>query len=279
MTSSPSRASIDALPNACDCHLHIYDPRFAEQPGNGEPMRGMTVSDYRRTQARIGTTRAVIVQAKRHGVDNACLLDAIAQFDGRARGIGVAEPDVAPSALRALDAGGVRGLRFSVWNAHDTVVTIDMIAPLAARLADLGWHAQLHMSGDQIVQHALMIARLPCPIVFDHLARLPPGQGTAHPAWDVLMRLIDTGRCWVKLSGAYLNTLSGPPYADATRAARAFVRAAPQRLVWGSDWPHMTEHGRADTVALRALLDEWVPDTSTRERILVANPAQLYGFA
>lgn len=271
----------DIPPDACDSHLHIFDPRFAEQPGNGAPFEGGTVSEYRAVAHRMGTRRAVIVQAKRYGTDNACLLDAVAQFAGQARGIAVVPPDVDGATLRALDDGGVRGLRFSVWNPADTVMTVDMIETLACRIADLGWHAQLHMSGDQIAAHAALLSRLPCPIVFDHMARLPPGLGVRHPAWGIVRGLIDRGNCWVKLSGAYLNTLQGgPDYPDATAVAQAFVRAAPQRLVWGSDWPHVTEraHTPPDTVQLLALLARWAPEETVRQRILVDSPRELYGF-
>ncbi|HTK00327.1 MAG TPA: amidohydrolase family protein [Bordetella sp.] len=271
----------DIPADACDSHLHIFDPRFAEQPGNGAPFEGGTVGEYKAVAARMGTRRAVIVQAKRYGTDNSCMLDAVAQFHGQARGIAVVAPDVDDATLRHLDAGGTRGLRFSVWNPADTVMTVDMIEGLARRIADLGWHVQLHMSGDQIVAHAAMFSRLPCPIVFDHMARLPAGLGVRHPAWGIVRSLIDGGKCWVKLAGAYLNTLEGgPDYRDATAIAQAYVQAAPQRLVWGSDWPHVTErrHGPPDTVALLDLLARWVPDEAVRNRILVDNPRQLYGF-
>jgi D-galactarolactone isomerase len=267
--------------DACDSHLHIYDPRFAEQPGNGAPFERGTVKEYRAVAARMGTRRAVIVQAKRYGTNNACMLDAVAQFHGQARGIAVVAPDVDDATLRTLDAGGTRGLRFSVWKASDTVMTVDMIEGLARRIAGLGWHAQLHMSGDQIVANAGMLARLPCPIVFDHMARLPPAMGVQHPAWGIVRGLIDRGNCWVKLAGPYLNTeQGGPDYPDATAIAQAFVQAAPQRLVWGSDWPHATEreHTPPDTPALLDLFGRWAPDAAVRKRILVDNPRELYGF-
>jgi D-galactarolactone isomerase len=266
---------------ACDCHLHIFDPRFPEQPGLGAPPRGLTVGDYAEVRRELGMRRAIIVQAKRYGTDNACVLDAVAQFNGDARGIAVVRPDVSDETLKVLDEGGIRGLRFSVWNPLDTVMQVEMIEGLAARVAGLGWHVQLHMSGDQIAEHAQLLQRLPCPIVFDHLARLPPEAGIRHPAWRIVRTLIDRGQCWVKLSGAYLNTLVGPPdYPDAGEVATAFVKAAPERLVWGSDWPHMTEKlHKPDTVALLGLLKRWAPDAATRTRILVQNPMALYGFA
>lgn len=266
-------------PGACDAHLHILDPRFAG-PDAARPER-MGYDDYRLLQARLGTQRAVIVQAKYHGKDHACLLDALRRFGGAARGIAVLAPDAGDDELGRLDAAGVRGLRFSVWNPADTVTTIAMIAPLAPRLAELGWHAQLHMTAAQIVEHAALLGRLPCPLVFDHMGRLPPEQGADHPAFAVIAGLVQSGRAWVKLSGAYLNTRLGPPgYADATRIARAFVTLAPERLVWGSDWPHLTEPAghKPDDALLLDLLTSWSDSEAVRRRILVANPAELYGF-
>jgi predicted TIM-barrel fold metal-dependent hydrolase len=159
------------------------------------------------------------------------------------------------------------------------VTTFDMIEPLSRRVHDLGWHVQLHMSGDQIVAHAGLLARLAPPIVIDHIGRLPPQNGIKHPAYGVIRRLLDQGRTWMKLSGAYLNTVLGPPaYADATAVAAAFARAAPDRMVWGSDWPHVTERAKPDDAVLLDLLADWVPDEGFRRRVLVDNPAALYGF-
>jgi predicted TIM-barrel fold metal-dependent hydrolase len=272
-TAPPSSV---APAGACDAHCHILDPHF---PGLGAmaPV-GMTMSDYRQLQRRLGTSRAIFVQAKYHRTDHACLLDAIARFDGNARGIGVVDPTAGDDELRRLDAGGVRGLRFSLWNPQDAVITVDMIEPLAARIADLGWHVQIHMSGEQIVQAAALLNRLPCPVVFDHMGRLPPSQGPDHPAFAVIADLVDRGRAWVKVAGAYLNTEHGPPYADATRIARAYVAHAPERLVWGSDWPHVTEQHKPDDAALFDLLAVWAGTERNRRLILVDNPAKLYGF-
>lgn len=270
------RFAVPAL--ACDAHLHILDARFA-MPGNAPPA-DMGMAGYRRLQAHIGTTRAVIVQAKYYGTDNGCLLDAVSQLGVNGRGVAVVHPEVTDAELQRLHDGGVRGLRFSVWNPTDTVTTVGMIAPLAARIASLGWHAQLHMSGDQIVEHAALIASLPCRVVIDHMGRLPPASGTAHPAFKVITGLLKAGRTWVKLSGAYLNTRIGPPdYPDVTVVARALVAIAPTRLVWGSDWPHVTESKKPDDAGLLDLLTVWSGDSATRNRILVDNAAELYAFA
>ncbi|MET0963631.1 MAG: amidohydrolase family protein [Noviherbaspirillum sp.] len=278
-SSGTSPPSVQAPPNACDSHLHIIDPRFPTAHGV-TALPGATIEDYRLLQRRIGTTRAVIVQAKAHGTDHGCLLDAIARLGGQGRGIGVVHPAVADAELRRLDQGGIRGLRFSVWNPADTVTTIAMIEPLAGRISDFGWHVQIHMSADQIVEQAAMLERLPCPVVIDHMGRLPPAQGTGHPAFTAVRRLVDKGNTWVKVSGAYLNTAVGPPaYSDAVAVARSWIMAAPERVVWGSDWPHTTETRiKPDDALLLDLLAQAAPDRTALSRILVANPAQLYGF-
>ncbi|HZO44829.1 MAG TPA: amidohydrolase family protein, partial [Xanthobacteraceae bacterium] len=142
------------------------------------------------------------------------------------------------------------------------------------------WHVQIHMRGDQIVDAASLWDRLPCPIVFDHLGRIPQPAGVDDPAFKIIRRLIDKGRTWVKVSGAYHDTKVGPPgYADVTQVAQAFVQAAPERMVWGSDWPHPSEPKKPDDAVLLDLLLEWAPDEPTRHRILVENPQALYGFA
>ena len=278
-SSGTARPEVQVPPGACDSHLHIIDPRFPVALGV-RVAPAATIEDYRLLQSRIGTTRAVIVQAKVHGTDHGCLLDAIAKLDGKGRGIGVVHPTVTDAELRRLDQGGIRGLRFSVWNPADTVTTIEMIEPLARRISDFGWHVQIHMSADQIVAHAALLERLPCPVVIDHMARLPPALGVKHPAFAVVRKLMDKRNTWVKLSGAYLNTEIGPPtYSDASAVASNWILSAPDRVVWGSDWPHTTEtHHKPDDAMLMDLLAQAAPDKNSLSRILVTNPARLYGF-
>lgn len=271
------RASAPTL--ACDAHFHIYDARFPGAVPGETIAKGATLRDYRLLQRRLGTTRAVPVQPKYYGTNHDCILDALKQLGTNGRGIGVLRPDVEQKELHRLNAGGIRGLRFSVWEPKDAITTIDMIEPLAHRISPLGWHVQLHMSGDQIAEAASMLRRLPCPIVFDHMGRLPPQLGIKHPAFKVIADLLESGNAWVKLAGAYLNTVQGPPYDDATVIAKAFVRLAPERMVWGSDWPHGTERQKPDDAALFDLLGVWSGGDAIRNRILVANPSILYGFS
>jgi D-galactarolactone isomerase len=178
--------------------------------------------------------------------------------------------------LDRLHAGGIRGIRFTLGDPAVAVVSVDMIEPLAKRIARLGWHIQLNMRIDQIVANAAMFERLPTPVVFDHLGHVP---STDHAGWGAIMRLIERERAWVKISGAYMNSEIGPPdYPEATRIAQAYVRAAPERLVWGSDWPHPSPKVKPDDAGLFDLLALWAPQETVRHRILVVNPETLYGF-
>jgi D-galactarolactone isomerase len=268
---------LKAPANATDCHIHIYDPRF--QPPVTKPLNG-TVQDYRLLQKRIGVSRVVIVQPRNYKTDNSVTVDAIRQLGiANARGVGVLHPAVTDAELKSLNEGGIRGIRFTVGNPQTAVVSIDMMEPLAKRIAAYGWHLQLNMDAQQIIDHADMLKRLPTALVFDHMGKPPLPAGVNHPSHKIIRSLLDAGRAWVKISGAYMNTEIGPPvYPEATVIAREFVRAAPERLVWGSDWPHPGPKIHPDDAVLFDLLAEWAPDEKIRNRILVDNPDKLYGF-
>ena len=270
---------LKAPPNACDCHMHIYDSRFPVAPNAKLRPPDATVDAYRLLQKRIGTTRNVVVTPSTYGTDNSCTLDAMAKLGATARGVAVVDTSVADAELKRLNDLGIRGIRFNLVQSGAT--TVDMIEPLSKRVNDLGWHVQIHMLGDQIVEIADLLQRLPSPIVFDHRARIPEPAGVDHPAFALVLKLLDNGRTWVKLSGAYMDTRTGPPaYADVSKVAQGCVKAAPERMVWGSDWPHPTEKAdsKPDDAVLFDLLADWAPDEAIRNRISVANPAALYGF-
>jgi D-galactarolactone isomerase len=264
-------------PLACDSHMHIYDSRFAH---SGKLIEGATATDYQRDfQARIGTQRTVIVTPRIYDVDNSVTLDAIRQLGiERTRGVAVLRPDVSDAELARLHEGGIRGIRFTLYTAAQAVVDFHMVEPLAQRVNELGWHVQLHWTAAQIVEHEALLRRLPSRIVFDHLGRLPMPGGDTHPAFAIVRSLLDGGRAWLKLSGPYLDSKLAD-YADMLPLARAWVQATPERLVWGSDWPHTTEaHNKPDDAKLYELLSDWVEDDAARHRILVDTPADLYDF-
>jgi predicted TIM-barrel fold metal-dependent hydrolase len=172
----------------------------------------------------------------------------------------------------------VRGIRFNLVQAG--VTSVDMLEPLSKRVNDLGWLVQIHMLADQIVEIKDLLQRLPSPIVFDHLGRIPASASISHPAFGVISKLIDKGRTWVKLSSAYQDSKVGAPsYADVMGLAQAYVKAAPERMLWGSDWPHPTVKGtKPDDAILLDLLTDWASDGRTRRRILVDSPEAMYGF-
>jgi D-galactarolactone isomerase len=265
--------------DACDCHHHIYDSKFPIAPSATLKPGDAKAADYQALQKRIGTTRSVVVQPSTYGTDNSCTLEGMAQLGPASRGVAVVDTSVTDAELKRLNGLGIRGIRFNLVQAGAT--TVDMLEPLSKRVADLGWHVQIHQTGDGIVKMEDVLQKVASPIVFDHMGRIPKDVGIDHPAYTVISRLIDKGRTWVKVSGAYMDTNVGPPtYADATKLAQAYVKLAPQRMVWGSDWPHPTakDDDKPNDATLVDLLTEWAPDEATRRRILVENPAELYGF-
>jgi len=260
--------------------MHIYDPAFLPAGAPPLPVVG-TGHDYRRVQPVLGTRRTVVVTPRNFGTDNRVTLAAIQDL-GRehTRGVAVVRDDVTDAQLQALHEGGIRGIRFTLYTPAHAVVGFDMVESLSHRVHELGWHVQLHWTAAQIVEHESLLRRLPSAIVFDHLGRLPVEGGVNHPAFGIIRRELDGGKAWLKLSGPYLDSAVGEAggYRDTDSLAQAWVAAAPDRLVWGSDWPHVTEPVKPDDASLAALLARWVPDAAQRRRILIDNPEALYGF-
>jgi predicted TIM-barrel fold metal-dependent hydrolase len=277
-TRAPSRI----LPaDACDGHMHVFDPRFAPSPHWPRTPPVADVAAYRLLQRRLGTGRAVVVTPSTYGTDNRCTLDALAALGARARGVAVVGRDVGEAELAMLARRGVRGLRVNFVSPQSWgVTTPDMLRTLAAKAAPLGWHLQVFALAAQLVELEPVLARLPVPLVVDHLGRIDPVPGVRSEAFATLRRLLDAGRTWVKLSGAYMGSAEGAPaYGDRAPLGRALVKAAPRRLVWGSDWPHTTEPaGTIDDADLVDVLRDWCDDDRLMDTILVDNPAVLYGF-
>jgi predicted TIM-barrel fold metal-dependent hydrolase len=263
---------------ACDCHMHIYDSRFPYVANAALKPPEARVQDYRALQKRLHTTRCVVVQPSSYGTDNRCTLDAVEQLGSAARAVAVVDNTISDQDLKRLAQAGVRGIRFNLVQAGAT--TVSMLEPLSKRVDDLGWHVQIHMLADQIFEHKDILQRLPSPVVLDHMGRIPASSSITHPAFAVISKMIDKGNTWVKLSGAYQDSKVGPPsYADVMGLAQAYVKAAPERMLWGSDWPHPTvKGGKPDDAVLLDLLSDWAPDERTRKRILVDNPESVYGF-
>ena len=267
-------------PLACDSHMHIFDPRFAPSPHWKRTPPDAPVAAYRRLQQRLGTQRTVVVTHSTYGTDNACTLDALDQLGDGARGVAVVAQDVGDAELDRLHARRVRGLRVNFVTPQSWgETTPQMLATLARKAARLPlWHLQVFMHPEQIVALESVLAALPVPLVIDHLGRIDPDGGPSADGYGALRRLLDGGNTWVKLSGAYMRS-TAPAYADTLVLAQALVRAAPERLVWGSDWPHTTAApGTVNDADLVDLLRAWAGSDPAMDRILVDNPARLYGF-
>jgi D-galactarolactone isomerase len=269
---------LKAPANSCDCHHHIYDAKYPVDPRSVLRPGDALVEDYRDFQKRIGTSRNVVVTPSTYGTDNRVTLDAVAAFGPAARAVVVVDDTVADVELKRMHGQGARGIRFNLAQAGAT--TPEMIEPLAKRVNELGWHIQINAPTAKIVEIIPILERVPSPIVFDHLAHIPEPEGVNHPLFGQIRALLDKGRTWVKLSGAYQDTKVGPPtYADSTAVAQTYVKAAPERLVWGSDWPHPGERdNKPDDAILFDLLLDWAPNEAVRHRILVENPAVLYDY-
>lgn len=264
--------------NACNAHLHIIDPAFPND-GNAAAQAG-TVETYRILATQLHLPRAVFVQAKPFALDNSCLLQAISDFGlQNCRGIAVVNQSVSDAELVAMHEKGVRGLRFSLWNPKNAVVSFEDCLPLSERIKNLGWNVQLHMSSRQLLECADQIKRIPCNIVIDHMGRLDPALGIKDAAYPFLCALIDSGKTWIKLSGPYLNTHQPPPWEDAAKTARAIADMAPERVVWGTDFPHVTEREKPNEQTLVNLITTWLPTSKAQQLALVENPAELYGFS
>ena len=267
-------------PLACDSHMHIFDPRFAPSPHWKRTPPDAPVAAYRRLQQRLGTQRTVVVTPSTYGTDNACTLDALDQLGDGARGVAVVAQDVGDAELDRLHARRVRGLRVNFVTPQSWgETTPQMLATLARKAARLPlWHIQVFMHPEQIVALESVLAALPVPLVIDHLGRIDPDGGPSADGYGALRRLLDGGNTWVKLSGAYMRS-TAPAYADTLVLAQALVRAAPERLVWGSHWPHTTAApGTVNDADLVDLLRAWAGSDAAMDRILVDNPARLYGF-
>ena len=276
-SSGTEAPKLKAPANATDCHHHIYDAKYPVDPKATLRPADALVEDYRALQKRIGTTRNVIVQPSTYGLDNRPTLDALVAMGPTARAVVVVNDTVTDDELKRMHAMGARGIRFNLAQAGAT--TAEMIEPLSARVNALGWHIQINAPPARIMEIMPILEKVPSPIVFDHLAHIPQPAGVNDPLYGKVRGLIDKGRTWVKLSGAYADTKVGPPnYSDSSAVARAYAKAAPERCVWGSDWPHPTEKDKPDDAVLFDLLIDWVPDEKARHRVLVENPAVLYHF-
>ncbi len=278
----PRLARTLAPPGACDCHFHIFGPydHFPLSATRTYTPPQALVPAFRRVQAALRFDRSVIVQPSVYGTDNACLLDAVRQLGGpeQCRAVVVVGPDIEPKVLRQWHEAGVRGVRLNAVSGGGP--SPGDLAAVASLVAPLGWHVQLYLSQDGLADAAPLLQTLPVDVVIDHFGGLDPGRGEQDPSFRTLLRLVEAGRTWVKLSGGYLSSTETAPWADIAPFARALAAVRPDRVVWGSNWPHPIRFREMpDDGDLLDALAEWLPDPLVLQQVLVDNPTRLYDFS
>jgi len=277
---APRRPALALPPGSCDCHSHVFGPaaRFPYAAGRAYTPPDCTTADYVQMLRTVGCERAVIVQPSCYGTDNSATLDALRSGSFAFRGVAVISGAESDAGLASMHEAGIRGIRLNL-HTRGASLGLDDAVRLAARIRNFGWHLQIYADLATLPDLDALLAGLGSTVVIDHMGLPRVDQGTQAPAFARLLRALADGRCWVKLSGAYRLSRSHPGYPEVTPFARALVAANPERLVWGSDWPHPNFDGAMPNDGdLVDLLADWIPDANSRRQVLVHNPARLYGF-
>jgi 2-pyrone-4,6-dicarboxylate lactonase len=270
--------------HACDCHAHVLGPA-ARYPYSSERIYtppDCLPSAYRQMLDTLGVERAVLVQPSVYGTDNAAMLDAMKNDPMRLRGVAVVPEDIQDSELQRLNEAGVRGVRVNIVDVKDRkpgTLPLEMLTTLARRIKPLGWHMEFLMHVDEFADFDRQLGDFPVDIVLGHLGYMRTNKGIDAPGFQALLKLVKSGKCWVKLTGPMRISTGAMPYSDVTPFARALTAANPARIVWGTDWPHVIiKSAMPNDGDLADLLADWIPDPGLREQVLVRNPALLYGF-
>lgn len=272
----PTRYRVPA--GAVDTHAHVIGlpPAYPFVEARSYTPPEATAAKYLAMLDATGMTYGVLVQVSVHGTDNRLMLEALRAHRQRLRGICVIPLGLADRELAQLQEAGVTGMRLNV--LYGGGIGLSEISSYAALAKELGWHLQLLVDARDLIPLAPTLGKLPVPFVVDHWGHFPVSRGLDDPGFQTLLALLRDGG-WVKLSGAYRNSLEGPPYADTIPFARQVFAAAPDRCVWGSDWPNVANWGPMMNIGtLLDLMADWVPDEEARNRVFVDNAHRLYGF-
>ena len=267
---------------SCDCHAHVcgpesrypYIPQRLYTPPDALPAHHRGMLDF------LGIERGVLVQPSVYGTDNRAMLDALCRDPQRLRGVAVVPFDVETSQLEELHALGVRGVRVNIVDLKEGkgALPLAQLKKLGEKIKPFGWHVEFLMHVDEFPELDRQLGDFPVDVVFGHLGYIKE-KTVDEPGLRAMLRLMKDGKAWVKLTAPYRLTTSAAPYSDINAFAQALVDAAPQRLLWGTDWPHVfIKTAMPEDAMLLGLLTRWLPDEGQRRRILVDNPAALYDF-
>jgi predicted TIM-barrel fold metal-dependent hydrolase len=269
---------------SCDTHFHVFGPPhlFAYSEARRYTPPAAPIEHFLGMAAVVGIERGVIVQPTVHRWDSESTLDAIAKGEGRLRGMVHANPDFDDAEYRKLHAGGVRGARFNCAPRLGGAFNVDRLNRVVSQVERYGWAIDLHMDADFLLPHAEMIRRIPLPVVIDHFANVHSIGGKHAAEYKVLYDLLGETHVWLKISGADRLVSRGARYEDVIALARAVIARAPDRVIWGTDWPHsniFTPGEVPNDGDLMDMLLDFAPDPAMRKKVLVDNPARLFGFA
>jgi predicted TIM-barrel fold metal-dependent hydrolase len=268
-------------PGACDTHCHIFGPaaRFPYAPQRTYTPADASSEQLAALHRSLGIARAVIVQGSCHGYDHAALLDALARGAGSRRGVALLAPDADDAQVRALHAGGVRAVRFNFVEHLGGAPSLEAFKAGVARVAPLGWHVCIHTDIAALRRWLPLLAELPLPFVIDHMARIDASKGVDATDFLFLLEAARLPNAWVKISGVDRISPGGPPFAAGVSCMYKLIEATPERILWGTDWPHPNVTGPVpqENDLVNALF-EACPDAALRQLVLVDNPARLYGF-
>ncbi len=279
---APKRPKFALPVSSCDAHCHVFGPAavFPYAPDRAYTPPDAPKETLMALHRLLGIARAVIVQASCHGADNRATLDAIVASDGRYKGIAIVDENADDKEFRKLAEGGICGVRFNFAQHLGGRPDMKFFQRTVSRIKELGWHLVLHLDAADIVELSPMIKALPLPFILDHMGRVKAGAGLSQPPFKALLELQKLETCWVKVCGSERVSTAGPPFTDAVPFAQAIVKAAPDRVLWGTDWPHpnIAKHMPNDG-DLVDLVPQIAPDPIHRRKLLVENPARLYNFS
>ncbi len=280
---NPKKPGIALPPLSCDSHFHVFGPHseFPYSPTRPFTPTDAGKADLFKLHEFLGIQRGVFVNSTAHGRDNRVLVDLLEAGKGRYRGVALIDPATSAAEIESLDDAGVRGIRLHWYFPHGGAPRPrDEMRKMIALVADYGWHIANHVGGSGMVDYYDFIASIEAPVVIDHMARIDIEEGLNGPAFTALKRLLDRGNAWVKLSGADRITKEPHNYEGAIPFARALAQHAPERIVWGTDWPHPNHKPGSvpNDGELVDLIGAIAPDTRTRKLMMVDNPTRLFGF-